>query len=93
MDESRVKWTRFLYDVDWRDPSLYDLVINLDSIGIESACEMIVCTLNQKEFVESPESRIIIEDFLLASRVKAELAGHDRTKGLELEVSAEKGNG
>jgi cytidylate kinase len=91
MDERRVKWTRFLYDVDWRDPTLYDLVINLDSIGIESACETIVCTINQKEFAESQESRIIIEDFLLASRVKAELAGHDRTKGLELDVSAEKG--
>ena len=47
MDESRIKWTRFLYDVDWRDPSLYDLVINLDAIPIESACEIIVCALNQ----------------------------------------------
>jgi len=91
MDEGRIKWTRFLYDVDWRDPSLYDLVINLDSIGLESACEMIICALNQPEFKESPESQTSIEDFLLASRVKAELAGHDRTKGLELEVRAEKG--
>ena len=91
MDEGRIKWSRFLYDVDWRDASLYDLVINLDSIGIESACAMIICTVNQKEFVESPESRIIIEDFLLASQVKAELAGHDRTKGLELEVSSKQG--
>jgi cytidylate kinase len=91
IDEGRVKWTRFLYGVDWRDPSIYDLVINLDAISLESVCEMIVCTLNQKEFKESPESQIIIEDFLLASRVKAALAGHDRTKGLELKVSAEKG--
>jgi cytidylate kinase len=91
MEEGRIKWTRFLYGVDWRDPSIYDLVINLDAISLESVCEMIVCTLNQKEFKESPESQIIIEDFLLASRVKAALAGHDRTKGLELKVSAEKG--
>jgi cytidylate kinase len=91
IDEGRVKWTRFLYDVDWRDPSLYDLVINLDSISIESACELIIGTLNQAEFKESSESRSIIEDFLLASQVKTELVGHDRTKGLELKVSAEKG--
>ena len=38
------------------------------------------------------ESQAIIEDFLLASRVKADLATHDRTKGLELEVTAEKGS-
>lgn len=91
MDESRIRWTRFLYNVDWRDPSLYDLVINLDAITMETACEMIVCTLARPEFQESPESRAVIEDFLLASRVKAALAGHDLTKGLELEVKAEKG--
>ena len=91
MEEGRIKWTRFLYGVDWRDPSIYDLVINLDAISLESACEMIICTLNQNEFKESPESQTIIEDFLLASQVKAELAGNDRTKGLELAVSAEKG--
>lgn len=91
MDEGRIKWTRFLYDVDWRDPSLYDLVVNLDAITLESACELIVCALNQPEFQESPESRAMIEDFLLASRVKAALASHERTKGLELEVRAQKG--
>jgi cytidylate kinase len=90
-DEGRVKWTRFLYDVDWRDPSLYDLVINLDAISIESTCEMIISALNQAEFKESPQSKPIIEDFLLASQVKAALAGNDRTKGLDLTVSAEKG--
>lgn len=52
---------------------------------------MIIGTLNQAEFKESPESKTIIEDFLLASQVKTELVGHHRTKGLELKVSAEKG--
>jgi cytidylate kinase len=91
MDEGRIKWTRFLYDVDWRDPALYDLVINLDAITIEGACGIIVCALNQPEFAESPDSGAIIEDFVLASRVKHALAAHDYTKGLELEVRAEKG--
>jgi cytidylate kinase len=91
MDEGRIKWTRFLYDVDWRDPSLYDLVVNVDAITMENACEMIVCALNQPGFQESPESQAILEDFLLASRVKAALASHERTKGLELEVKAARG--
>jgi cytidylate kinase len=91
MDEGRIKWTRFLYDVDWRDPSLYDLVINLDAIQIEIACEMILCTLDQPDFKQTPDSQALIEDFLLASQVKAELATNQRTKGLELEVSAHQG--
>jgi cytidylate kinase len=92
LDEGRIKWTRFLYDVDWRDPSLYDLVINLDAIQIETACELVLCTLDQTDFKQSPDSQALIEDFLLASQVKAELATNQRTKGLELEVSAGQGS-
>jgi osmotically-inducible protein OsmY len=33
----------------------------------------------------------MIEDFVLASRVKLQLATHERTKGLELEVTAQEG--
>ena len=91
MDEGRIKWTRFLYAVDWRDPSLYDLVINLDAVQIETACEVVVCALNQPDFKQTPDSQALIQDFLLASQVKAELATEQRTKGLELEVSAHQG--
>jgi cytidylate kinase len=85
-DERRSKWVRFLYDVDWLNPSLYDLVINIANIGTESACELVICALNQKEFKELPEKQWSIDDFVLASRVKAQLALNTRTKGLELEV-------
>jgi cytidylate kinase len=91
MDEGRIKWTRFLYGVDWRDPELYDLVVNLDAITIAGAGDIIGCALSQPEFAESPDSKKIIEDFVLASRVKHALATHDTTKGLELEVRAERG--
>jgi cytidylate kinase len=30
MDRDRRKWTQFLYGLDWGQPSLYDLVINLE---------------------------------------------------------------
>jgi cytidylate kinase len=88
MDESRIKWTRFLYNVDWQDPALYDLVFNLDYLGIETASEMIVCALDQPEFKESPDSQNILKDFFLASKVKAALATSEKTKGLVLEVTA-----
>jgi osmotically-inducible protein OsmY len=52
---------------------------------------LVLCTLDQPDFKQSPEAHALIEDFLLASQVKAELATNQRTKGLELEVSADKG--
>lgn len=91
MDESRIKWVRFLYDVDWLDPSMYDLVINIGYLSQESACELILCTLKQEQFKEKPENQALIADFVLASRVKVQLAIHERTKGLDLEVGAENG--
>jgi len=91
MDESRIKWVRFLYDVYWLDPSLYDLVINIEYLNLETACELIVCTLKQEQFKEKPEDKQLIEDFVLASRIKVQLATHERTKGLDLEVGTEKG--
>ena len=41
MDEGRKKWTQYLYGVDWEDPALYDLVVNLEHMDIEEACEVI----------------------------------------------------
>lgn len=90
-DESRIKWVRFLYDVYWLDPSLYDLIINIEYISLETACELIVCTLQQEQFRERPEDKALVEDFVLASRIKAQLAVHERTKGLEVDVEAQKG--
>lgn len=91
MDENRIKWVRFLYDVDWLDPSQYDLVINIGYISLETACGLIACTLEQEQFKEKPEDKRLIEDFVLASRMKLRLATNERTKGLELEVESERG--
>jgi len=89
-DERRANWVRFLYDVDWLDPSLYDLVINIASVSVDSACEIVISALNQQEFKEFPEKQRLIDDFVLASRVKVQLATHERTRSwLELEVEAE----
>jgi cytidylate kinase len=90
-DERRSNWVRFLYNVEWLDPSLYDLVINIAHLSVESACQVVTCALKQEEFGELPETQSRINDFVLASTVKFLLATDERTKGLELEVEAKKG--
>lgn len=44
--QMRRKWVRFLYRVDWLDPSLYDMVINIGSIGVQSACDLVIFTMD-----------------------------------------------
>jgi len=91
VDEKRKQWTKFLYDVDWTDPMLYDVVINLAQVSLETACGMIKHALDQPEFKESPEKQKAIEDFALSCRVKARLALDERTRGVETEVGAKEG--
>ncbi|MBI4677188.1 MAG: cytidylate kinase family protein [Elusimicrobia bacterium] len=91
VDRRRAEWTMFLYRVDWRDPSLYDLVLNLESITVQGACELVVRALSLPEFQDTPAKRSAFEDLALACRVRTELALHERTKGMEFEVEAARG--
>jgi cytidylate kinase len=91
VDENRVRWTRLLYDVDWRDPSIYDMVINLESMSIETACSVVANAAQQPEYATTETARKILQDFLLSCRVKLALAGDPQTRGLNLEARGDDG--
>ncbi len=88
MDHNRSKWTRYLYGVDWGDPSLYDLVVNLECMDIPDACQTIAAAVRQRCFEFTPECQAALEDLALASRARAILALDPATADLELDVSA-----
>ena len=91
IDGQREKWTRFLYDVDWNDPSLYDIVVNLRKITVPTACEMIAVMTKSDEFKTTGASNKAMQDLVLESRVKASLASNDVTKNCYVEVVADNG--
>jgi cytidylate kinase len=90
-DQERAKWTRFIYGVDWTDPSYYDLVINLERMDVRDATEVILASVRLKCFQETEESRAAMENLALESRVKARLVTHPPTSQLEMEVLARGG--
>ena len=49
VDSDRQKWARYLYGVDWGDPSLYDAVINLEYIDIEDGCNILATTVKRQK--------------------------------------------
>lgn len=75
IDKERVKWTKFLYGKDWRSPELYDIVFNLRKMGHEFVCEMIRHAVQQPQFQTTPASARAMHNLLIASRVRATLAG------------------
>ena len=88
VDQDRRKWTRFLYDVDWTDASLYDVVLNLEQIDLQAACD-VICSVSQlKCFEFTPDCQRAMDDLALASCVKANLAMDPVTASFQFEVVA-----
>ena len=75
VDKGRVKWTNFLYGRDWTSSELYDLVFNIERTGLDFVCEMVRHAVGQPQFQVTPQSAKAMNDLLLASRVRATLAG------------------
>jgi cytidylate kinase len=92
VDQDRKNWTRFLYGVNWEDPALYDLVVNLDALDISEACEIVsTAARQQKCFSFDGECRSEMTDLATGSRVRANLAINPPTSHLEFEVACHKG--
>jgi cytidylate kinase len=90
-DYDRRKWTQFLYGLDWGDPVLYDLILNLEHMRLDEACDTIAATVRAKSFALTPECRQALDDLALASQVRAELVLAGATSHLEPEVIARRG--
>ena len=90
-DEERVRWGRFMYGYDLRDPNLYDACFSLDRVSLPSICMMIVAGLQQDEFQPTPESIQELEDLYLSASVEAALVSDGRTLIWEIGARARAG--
>ncbi len=90
-DRERENWTRFLYGVDWLDPVLYDVTLNLRTLLIDGAVEAALAVVQRPEFAPSAESRRAMENLVLESRVRAALAADGETAAAGVQVHADDG--
>jgi cytidylate kinase len=91
VDSERRKWTRFLYGVAWEDPSNYDVVLNLEYLGIVGACATVVRLTELPQFQPTNESRKALGNLALQSSVFAALARDGRTRDADFRVRADDG--
>lgn len=73
------------------DPSLYDVVLNLESMDIREACDVIAGVASLKCFEETALSTAAMNDLAVASKVRATLVCAPSTVDLEVEVSVQGG--
>ena len=72
-DERRAKWGRQMFGVEWNEPSLYDIVIDLERLDIEAAADAIAKIVSSEKYHPTPKCVQEFTSFTLATRVKAEL--------------------
>lgn len=82
---------RYLYEVDWTDQELYDLVLNTEKLGTEAAVEVVLGLIRRPEMATTEVSRQQVANRALASRVRAALAAHPETRKYRINVEADRG--
>lgn len=86
LDKQSQNWTRFLYGVEWQDPSLYDVVVNLDRMSIDGAVKIIAGMTEMDDFKPDENAKRVFNDQVLSSMVWAALTKDERTNSANLRV-------
>lgn len=72
-DEQRRKWSKYIYGIDTKEPSLYDLVIHVKKMTVDDAVETICRVAGLKSFKTTAKSQKAMDDLYLACEVKAQV--------------------
>ena len=90
-DRTLREWIRFLFGVEWGDPGLYDVTLNLSRLRLETACDSVIQLAASPQFQPTPASQKALRDLTLHSRVLATLAMDFRTRDAQLKVAVADG--
>ena len=92
VDEDRRRWVRTLYNVDWEDPSLYDITINSLNMTVDNSASALVSVAQLPDFRETPASSQALKDTFLAARCRLAIGKDERTRDVNVTVKADHGN-
>lgn len=70
-DRVRYDWSRYLYNEDINDPSLYDLVIHIGKLKIDDACDVICRAAESERYNDNEECRTVMTDLAISSHIQA----------------------
>jgi cytidylate kinase len=85
-DEANASRMHEQFGVNWGDPVLFDLVINMDRLSVDTAVQQIKALLSRPEFAETDASRALLQGMALAARVRAALRGDERTREINIAI-------
>lgn len=91
VDDARARWVRMMYGVDIADPTLYDMVVSLETFSIPEVCEILIRLAGQPEFEINPERAEDLRDFKVQCQVQLALLEDLGTQTLDLKARVRRG--
>lgn len=90
-DRQREGYLRYMFNVEWLDPQIHDIVVNTGSVPMETTVDLLAHLAARPEMRATAESLEKIENLALASRVEAALVNNAGIWIHGLRVSADRG--
>jgi len=72
-DDERRKWGIQIYGMDTWDSRLYDIVLNIRTLTVDDAVEILCNTVRKPAYRTTPESKKRLNDLALSTKVQVEL--------------------
>jgi len=91
-DRERAARIRFLYQADWSDPLLYDLLINTERLSVERGAGLILNVLDDRRFQSGPEDRQTVTDLRIVAGAKEALLRNPETQACKLFTASKAGH-
>jgi cytidylate kinase len=82
---------RYLFDVNLKEPGLYDVLINTSVLSRAAAVDLLADVARRGDFVTTDDGRQLVADRALASQVEVALAGHADMRWRAIGVEASRG--
>lgn len=73
-DQERQKWALSLYGIETGDPSLYDMVIRVDTMQVDDIVDILAHTASKPCFTTTEKNKRVLDDLHLAAQVELILA-------------------
>ena len=90
-DQDLAARVRYLYHLDWNEPSLYDVVLNTDRLSVARAVAVLREMLEDEHFSSTDVSRQELHDRSLGALARAAVLSHPSTRSARIVVTAARG--
>src|SRR5574341_492778 len=91
VDKARNRRLQAIFGAAWRDPSRYDLVLNVAQMTLDTAAHLVVEAARRQDYQPTAESEQAFQDLTVSARVQAALIISPRTRNLTVNIRVEKG--